>query len=239
MVYSVQPLTVNTLLPATQTSCTTVCLLQSNSRAPHSFLQTLTLKCLNVRFISVLHYLNLNLILTLVIVNTEDTPGGHANAKAASDDHPPPSSPMFQSGSSVAGQLTASFSSLKSPRTPKTPASLSRAFDPSAEKGHRKVLEQRRQLVVQLFEENGTLFPTTQATSSFQVLFQNPNCTREFFLTFVVSIISVPACKRVSKQGLLATQDSGGATKAHVYKFRAIWLHSCNSKCNFRFRFHI
>lgn len=67
------------------------------------------------------------------------------------------------------GPLSASFSALRSPRTPKTPASLNRGLDCGMEKGHRKVLEQRRQLVVQLFEENNTLFPTTQATSSFQV----------------------------------------------------------------------
>ena len=65
--------------------------------------------------------------------------------------------------------LSSSFSSLRSPRTPKTPASLNRCLDSGMEKGHRKVLEQRRQLVVQLFEENG-LFPSTQATSAFQVI---------------------------------------------------------------------
>jgi len=36
------------------------------------------------------------------------------------------------------------------------------------EKGHRKILEQRRQLVMQLFKEEG-MFPTTQATNNFQV----------------------------------------------------------------------
>jgi hypothetical protein len=41
-------------------------------------------------------------------------------------------------------------------------------MDTGAEKGHRKVLEERRQLVLLLFEEEG-MFPTTQATSAFQV----------------------------------------------------------------------
>ncbi|XP_026686882.1 putative transcription factor capicua, partial [Diaphorina citri] len=49
-----------------------------------------------------------------------------------------------------------------SPRTPKTPGSSR-----DAEKGHRRVLEQRRNLVLQLFQEQG-IFPTTQSTSSFQ-----------------------------------------------------------------------
>lgn len=49
-----------------------------------------------------------------------------------------------------------------SPRTPKTPGGRG-----DAEKGHRRVLEQRRQLVMQLFQEQG-FFPTTQATTEFQ-----------------------------------------------------------------------
>lgn len=57
---------------------------------------------------------------------------------------------------------------VSSPRTPKTPGSR----DP--DKGHRRMLEQRRQLVMQLFQEQG-LFPSTQATTAFQVLI--------FFLT--------------------------------------------------------
>lgn len=49
-----------------------------------------------------------------------------------------------------------------SPRTPKTPGTSR-----EGEKGYRKVLEQRRQLVMQLFHEH-TLFPSAQATSNFQ-----------------------------------------------------------------------
>ncbi|XP_068917305.1 protein capicua homolog isoform X5 [Tenebrio molitor] len=49
-----------------------------------------------------------------------------------------------------------------SPRTPRTPGT---SKDP--EKGHRKILEQRRQLVMQLFQEH-TYFPSAQATSNFQ-----------------------------------------------------------------------
>lgn len=51
-----------------------------------------------------------------------------------------------------------------SPRTPKTP-STARA---EGEKGHRKILEQRRQLVMMLFQEHG-YFPSTQSTTAFQV----------------------------------------------------------------------
>ncbi|XP_069697817.1 putative transcription factor capicua isoform X2 [Periplaneta americana] len=48
-----------------------------------------------------------------------------------------------------------------SPRTPKTPGGKDQ------EKGHRRILEQRRHLVMQLFHDNG-FFPSTQATSAFQ-----------------------------------------------------------------------
>lgn len=53
-----------------------------------------------------------------------------------------------------------------SPRTPKTPSG--RNDSSAAEKGHRKMLEQRRQLVMTLFQEQG-MFPSTGATSEFQV----------------------------------------------------------------------
>ncbi|XP_052060621.1 protein capicua homolog isoform X1 [Mytilus californianus] len=51
--------------------------------------------------------------------------------------------------------------SLGSPRTPKTPSS------PGQFSSLRRILDQRRQLVMQLFEEYG-LFPSAQATASFQ-----------------------------------------------------------------------
>ncbi|XP_025157764.1 putative transcription factor capicua isoform X4 [Harpegnathos saltator] len=58
-----------------------------------------------------------------------------------------------------------------SPRTPKTPSGgagsavgIGRSDN---ERGHRKILEQRRHLVMQLFQEHG-YFPSTQATSTFQ-----------------------------------------------------------------------
>lgn len=49
-----------------------------------------------------------------------------------------------------------------SPRTPRTPGTSR-----DAEKGHRRTLEQRRQLVMQLFQEQ-SLFPSSQATTTFQ-----------------------------------------------------------------------
>lgn len=49
-----------------------------------------------------------------------------------------------------------------SPRTPRTPGTSR-----DSEKGHRRTLEQRRQLVMQLFQEQ-SLFPSSQATSTFQ-----------------------------------------------------------------------
>lgn len=63
--------------------------------------------------------------------------------------------------------LAAEDNSDRSPRTPKTPSQRT-ANNDANEKGHRKILEQRRQLVMQLFQEHG-MFPSTQATNSFQV----------------------------------------------------------------------
>lgn len=58
----------------------------------------------------------------------------------------------------------------RSPRTPKTPlqSGSGRNQDNITDKGHRKTLEQRRQLVLTLFEEHG-MFPSSQATNNFQV----------------------------------------------------------------------
>lgn len=50
-----------------------------------------------------------------------------------------------------------------SPRTPKTPGT---GRDP--EKGHRKMLEMKRKLVMQLFDEQQSYFPSQQATTTFQ-----------------------------------------------------------------------
>lgn len=60
--------------------------------------------------------------------------------------------------------LAAEDNSDRSPRTPKTPSQRSDAN----EKGHRKVLEERRRLVMELFQQHG-MFPSSQATNSFQV----------------------------------------------------------------------
>ncbi|XP_039495387.2 putative transcription factor capicua isoform X3 [Drosophila santomea] len=62
-------------------------------------------------------------------------------------------------------ELESSDQTGRSPRTPKTP--LQSARSDASEKGHRKVLETRRSLVLQLFAEHGN-FPTAQATMAFQ-----------------------------------------------------------------------
>ena len=54
----------------------------------------------------------------------------------------------------------------RSPRTPQTPLQSGRSD--ANEKGHRKILEQRRNLVFKLFADHGW-FPSTQATFAFQV----------------------------------------------------------------------
>lgn len=72
-----------------------------------------------------------------------------------------------------------------SPRTPRTPlqsgSSTSNAVmrstqDVASEKGHRKILEQRRQLVMELFNNCG-MFPSSKDTTEFQVnlLFHLPS----------------------------------------------------------------
>lgn len=66
----------------------------------------------------------------------------------------------------TAAEMNVTDTTETSPKTPKTPSQ--KLIADATEKGHRKVLEQRRQLVLQLFKEHG-FFPTTQATNSFQV----------------------------------------------------------------------
>ncbi|KAG7206273.1 hypothetical protein KM043_003656 [Ampulex compressa] len=72
----------------------------------------------------------------------------------------------YRTNADLVGDVEAS-----SPRTPKTPGGgggggmgIGRSDN---ERGHRKVLEQRRHLVMQLFQEHG-YFPSTQATTTFQ-----------------------------------------------------------------------
>jgi len=72
----------------------------------------------------------------------------------------------------------------RSPRTPQTPATAKEAADKNFS-SLRRVLDQRRQLVMQLFHEHG-IFPSTQATSLFQVKLEK----RRFF--FVHQIPSAP-----------------------------------------------
>lgn len=69
-------------------------------------------------------------------------------------------------GGGGAGAGAAGGGDERSPRTPKTPSQ--RSVNSAEEKGHRKILEQRRNLVVQLFNEHG-MFPSTHATNSFQL----------------------------------------------------------------------
>lgn len=65
----------------------------------------------------------------------------------------------------------------RSPRTPRTPVQSAsatcgvvsaRSNQEIAEKGHRKILEQRRQLVMELFNTCG-MFPSSKDTTEFQV----------------------------------------------------------------------
>lgn len=76
----------------------------------------------------------------------------------------------------------------RSPHTPRTPlqsvTSISTPVsrngpDGPAEKGHRKTLEQRRQLVMELFSTSG-MFPSSKDTNDFQV--RNGDCQKQFLL---------------------------------------------------------
>lgn len=55
----------------------------------------------------------------------------------------------------------------RSPRTPKTPADGEKN-----QSSQRRILDQKRNLVLKLFTEQSTLFPTAQATASFQLVHQ-------------------------------------------------------------------
>lgn len=74
---------------------------------------------------------------------------------------------------------------VRSPNTPITP--LQSARSDAGEKGHRRILEQRRQLVIQLFKDHG-MFPTTQATMAFQVSFFFSNVQLDFIKEFILKI---------------------------------------------------
>lgn len=82
----------------------------------------------------------------------------------------------------------------RSPRTPRTPLqSIGSANNPTsrssqdaaAEKGHRKTLEQRRQLVMELFNTAG-MFPSSKDTTEFQVRIINANKCHHFIQTFQI-----------------------------------------------------
>lgn len=72
----------------------------------------------------------------------------------------------WETNNQFAAELESGDQTGRSPRTPKTP--LQSARSDASEKGHRKVLETRRNLVMQLFKVVG-MFPSTQATIAFQV----------------------------------------------------------------------
>lgn len=78
----------------------------------------------------------------------------------------------------MGGGAASAGGSERSPRTPKTPSQ--RSVNSAEEKGHRKILEQRRNLVVQLFNEHG-MFPSTHATNSFQVGRRESSLQRQAF----------------------------------------------------------
>lgn len=92
----------------------------------------------------------------------------------------------------------------RSPRTPKTlaPSATSgrgcNSGQDATEKGHRKILEQRRTLVMELFNRCG-IFPTTKDTNEFQVRFLlTQHCFCFCFLT-VYFPVSVDAHQHISE----------------------------------------
>ncbi|XP_055378057.1 probable serine/threonine-protein kinase DDB_G0282963 [Condylostylus longicornis] len=75
--------------------------------------------------------------------------------------------PDFNIDQLRASELMESDQTGRSPRTPQTPLTNQSGRQDANEKGHRKLLEQRRQLVLQLLKEHG-MFPSQQATHAFQ-----------------------------------------------------------------------
>lgn len=59
--------------------------------------------------------------------------------------------------------------------------------DVAAEKGHRKTLEQRRQLVMELFNTCG-MFPSSKDTNEFQVKIQISQCSHYIKTQIYVNI---------------------------------------------------
>lgn len=113
---------------------------------------------------SVAHLSNL---LSLAVFNGAGLCHVAAVAEAADSDRSPrtPKTPLQSASSVRSATICGSAGSICGSATGVGSAG---GQDP-AEKGHRKILEQRRQLVMQLFQDHGTWFPTSQATNSFQV----------------------------------------------------------------------
>ncbi|XP_013066792.2 protein capicua homolog isoform X1 [Biomphalaria glabrata] len=99
-----------------------------------------------------------------------------------------------------------------SPRTPKTPSSPG-AFS------NRRILDQRRHLVMQLFEEYG-LYPTSQATVAFQTkhadIFPNKSCLqlkiREVRQKMMLSVQNTPKTPTTPSAAGLSSQDDNSRT---------------------------
>ncbi|KAH9504295.1 hypothetical protein Btru_064562 [Bulinus truncatus] len=99
-----------------------------------------------------------------------------------------------------------------SPRTPKTPSSPG-AFS------NRRILDQRRQLVMQLFEENG-LYPTSQATVAFQnrhsEIFPNKSCLqlkiREVRQKMMASVQNTPKTPTTPSAASASSMDDSNRT---------------------------
>lgn len=97
-----------------------------------------------------------------------------------------------------------------SPGTPKTPATGKE----SAEKNFsslRRILDQRRQLVIQLFTEHG-FFPSTQATSLFQVN-QQPIGDWFLFQLIIVFNHTGPAPRYISNQIVFTIENSRSSSE--------------------------
>lgn len=96
----------------------------------------------------------------------------------------------------------------RSPRTPKTPSQRAATADAN-EKGHRKILEQRRQLVMQLFQEHG-MFPSTQATNTFQV-----NIFMIFILIHLNKLLADWAQRYFPQQAKSSAEDSRSSSEIY------------------------
>ncbi|XP_046805452.1 putative transcription factor capicua [Lucilia cuprina] len=120
-------------------------------------------------------------------------------------------------------ELESSDQTGRSPRTPQTPLQTPRSD--ASEKGHRKLLEQRRNLVLQLFAEHG-LFPSAPATIAFQTKHIDVFPRRQDLQLKIREVRQ----KQMNQSGY--TPQSAGPMTPSENNNQALNINSCNNNNN-------